>query len=107
MFQDYSIRLISLLSQVEISTPVIFLPVRWHRVEVSAPSFLFFFFAPRWARTWYMLHDLRSNKQDGGNTRCDSVFEQLKEFKIHVKKGISDSLKKSKHFALKNFALQH
>ena len=42
----------------------------------------------------------------GKTSRCESIyssFEQLKEFKIDVKKGISESLKKTKHFALRIF----
>ena len=75
--------------------------------------FLFFlgFLVSRLSRTWYMLHDLHSTKQDGWKTsRCESVyssFEQLKEFKIDVNKGISESLKKTKHFALTILSLQH
>ena len=50
------------------------------------------------------------NKMAGKTSRCESIyssFEQLKEFKIDVKKGISESLKKTKHFALRIFSLQH
>ena len=46
----------------------------------------------------------------GKTSRCESIyssFEQLKEFKVDVKRGISESLKKTKHFALRIFSLQH
>ena len=50
------------------------------------------------------------NKMAGKTSGCESIysnFEQLKEFKIDVNKGVSESLKKTKHFALRIFFLQH
>ena len=72
-------------------------------------SFWFWFFRCRVCHVLGLCYTICTllNKIAGKTSRCESMyssFEQLKEFKIDVKKGISESLKKTKHFALRIFS---
>ena len=95
------------------NTVVTYYSGRRCRVEVLALFFLVFLvFLRRVCHVLGICYTICTllNEMAGKTSRCESIyssFEQLKEFKIDVKKGISKSLKKTKHFALRIFSLQH
>ena len=68
------------------------------QIEIWALLFLFFMSRLALTRTWYLQDDFNSNQQRWRRRllNCGS-FEQLKEFTIYVKKGISESLKKKQY----------
>ena len=80
------------------------------QIEIWALLFLFFMSRLALTHTWYMQDDFNSNQQRWQIRLLNSgSFEQLKEFTIYVKKGISESLKKRQYnhtyFVFKHFCL--